>query len=242
MNSPAIKLLALDAAAPGPLLEDFVMSGLRLVVGVLLTVFLTTSAFAQAARATGTVKDTSGRPIKGAIVRAINRDARPSEITSSTDDKGRWGMIGLRTGTWTFVVEAPGFTSFTAQAPVRVATTPPMGFVLAHDPGPVPGALDKNVLNSVAAANKLRDGGQYEQALSAYQQIRDQNPKLTALTFVVASMYRKQAEAETSPVARRTLLDRAINAYTQLLTDDTSGARAKAELESTRAELQALPQ
>lgn len=218
------------------------MSGLRLVVGVLFTVFLATPALAQSARATGTVKDTNGRPIKGAIVRAINKDARPAEITSSTDDKGRWGMIGLRTGTWTFVVEAPGFTSFSGQAPVRVATTPPMGFVLAHDPGPIPGALDKNVLQSVATANKLRDSGQYDQALAAYQQIRDQNPKLTSISFVVAGTYRKQAAAESNPVARRALLDRAINTYSQLLTDDTTGARAKAELESTRAELQALPQ
>jgi hypothetical protein len=218
------------------------MSGLRLVVGVLFTVFLATPAFAQSARATGTVKDTNGRPIKGAIVRAINKDARPAEITSSTDDKGRWGMIGLRTGTWTFVVEAPGFTSFTGQAPVRVATTPPMGFVLAHDLGPIPGALDKNVIQSVAAANKLRDGGQYDQALAAYQQIRDQNPKLTSISFVVAGTYRKQAAAEQDLVARRALLDRAVNTYSQLLTDDTNSARAKAELESTRAELQALPQ
>jgi len=117
-----------------------------------------------------------------------------------------------------------------------------MGFVLAHDPGPIPGALDKNVLQSVTAANKLRDGGQYDQALAAYQQIREQNPKLTSITFVVADVYRKQAAAETNPVARRTLLDRAINAYSQLLTDDTTGARAKAELELTRAELQAIPQ
>jgi Carboxypeptidase regulatory-like domain len=149
------------------------MSGFRLVVGVLLTLFVSSIVFAQSARATGTVKDTSGRPIKGAIVRAINRDASPSEITSTTDDKGRWAMIGLRTGTWKFVAEAPGFTTVEANAPVRVAGTPPMGFALAHDLGPIPGALDKNVLQSVVAANTLRDRGQYDQALTAYQQIRD---------------------------------------------------------------------
>jgi tetratricopeptide (TPR) repeat protein len=217
------------------------MSGLRLAVGVLLTVFLSSSALAQSAKATGTVKDTSGRPIKGATIRATNPDARPSEITSTTDDKGRWGMIGLRTGTWTFTVEAPGFTAVQAPAPVRVATTPPMAFTLAHAPVAIPGALDKNVLQSVAAANTLRDRGQYDQALSAYQQIRDQNPKLTSISFVLAGMYRKQAESETNPVTRRALLDRAVNAYTELLNDETTGERAKAELESTRSELQALP-
>ena len=217
------------------------MSGLRLGVGVLLTVFLSSSALAQSARATGTVKDTNGRPIKGASIRAVNRDASPSQITSTSDDKGRWAMIGLRTGTWQFTVEAPGFVPVQGNAPVRVAGTPPMGFTLAHDPGPIPDALDKNVIQSVAAANTLRDRGQYDQALSAYQQIREQNPKLTSLTFVVAGVYRKQAAAETNPVARRALLDRAISAYSQLLDDDAMNVRAKAELESTRSELQALP-
>ena len=218
------------------------MSRFRLVVGVVLAVFLSSSAFAQSARATGTVRDTNGRPIKGATVRATNRDARPSQITSTTDDKGRWAMIGLRTGTWTFNVEAPGFVPVEAPAPVRVATTPPMAFTLARDPGPIPGALDKNVIQLVVAANTLRDRGQFEQALSAYQQIRDQNPKLTAVSFVMAGVYRQQAASATDTAARRALLDRAINSYTQLLNDETTGVRAKTELELTRAELQALPQ
>jgi len=208
------------------------MSFFRVVVGVLLTTFLSTAAFAQSARAIGTVKDTSGRPIKGATVRAANRDASPSQITSTTDDKGRWAMIGLKTGTWQFTVEAPGFTPVQASAPVRVAATPPMGFALARDPGPIPDALDKNVLH---------DRGQYDQALVAYQQIREQNPKLTSVTFVVAGLYRKQAASETDPAARRALLDRAIDTYSQLLNDDALTVRAKAELESTRSELQALP-
>jgi len=217
------------------------MSAFRIVVGVLLTTLLSSAAFAQSARAMGTVKDTSGRPIKGATVRAVNRDASPSQITSTTDDKGRWAMIGLKTGTWQFTVEAPGFTPVQANAPVRVAATPPMGFALARDPGPIPNALDKNVLQSVTAANALRDRGQYDQALAAYQQIRDQNPKLTSVAFVVASVYRKQAASEADPAARRALLDRAVTTYNQLLNDETLNVRAKAELESTRSELQAIP-
>ena len=217
------------------------MSFFRVVAGVLLKTFLSTAAFAQSARAIGTVKDTSGRPIKGATVRAANRDASPSQITSTTDDKGRWAMIGLKTGTWQFTAEAPGFTPVQASAPVRVAAAPPMGFALARDPGPIPGALDKNVLQSVTAANALRDRGQYDQALAAYQQIREQNPKLTSVTFVVAGLYRKQAASETDPAARRALLDRAIDTYSQLLNDDALTVRAKAELESTRSELQSLP-
>jgi tetratricopeptide (TPR) repeat protein len=214
------------------------MSGIRLVVGVLLALILSAPVYAQSAKATGTVRDTSGRPIKGATVKAINREAHPPEITSATDDKGRWGMIGLRTGTWTFIVEAPGFVPVQVPAPVRVATTPPMAFTLAHDPGPIPGALDKNVLQLVSAANAMRDRGQYDQALAAYQQLREQNPKLTSLAFVVGGVYRKQAAAENDQTARRALLDRAINTYTQVLNDETAALRAQAEIDATRAEQQ----
>ena len=212
------------------------MRRIPLVVAALVAFCFTASALAQGARATGTVKDTSGRPIKGATVRAINREASPPEITSTTDDKGRWAMIGLRSATWTFIVEAPGFNPVETTAPMRVAGTPPMAFVLARDPGPIPGALDRNVLQQVSAANALRDRGQYDQALAAYQQLREQNPKLTSLNLVMASVYRTQAAGEPDPAARRALLERAIAAYTQL----PNSERAKAELESTRAEVQAL--
>ena len=218
------------------------MSAFRIVVGVLLHDLLVLRGLRAVGASHGTVKDTNGRPIKGAIVRAVNRDASPSQITSTTDDKGRWAMIGLKTGTWQFTVEAPGFTPSRQTHRFASPATPPMGFALARDPGPIPGALDKNVIQSVTAANALRDRGQYDQALAAYQQIREQNPKLTSVAIsssraCIASRRRSEAD----PAARRALLDRAMNTYNQLLNDETLNARAKTELESTRSELQALP-
>ena len=207
-----------------------------IALAAVIIVCLSASALAQSARATGTVKDTSGRPMKGATVKATNKDAYPPEITSSSDDKGRWAMIGLRTGTWTFVAEAPGFAPQQAQWPVRVAGTPPMHFVLARDLGPIPGALVKNIQQQLAAANTLRDKGQLDQAIAAYEQIRDQNPRLTAVNLVVGGVYRQRAALETDSTARRALFDRAIASYTAVLTDDAANERAKAELASTRTE------
>jgi tetratricopeptide (TPR) repeat protein len=207
-----------------------------LALAAVIVVCLTAPALAQSARATGTVKDTSGKAMKGATIKATNKEAYPPQITSSTDDKGRWAMIGLKTGTWTFVAEAPGFGTQQAQWPVRVAGTPPMHFVLARDLGPIPGALGKNIQQQLAAANALRDKGQLDQASIAYEQIREQNPKLTAVNLVMGGVYRKRAALESDPDARRALFDRAIASYTAVLTDDAANERAKAELESTRTE------
>jgi len=207
-----------------------------LALAAVIVVCLTAPALAQSARATGTVKDTSGKAMKGATIKATNKEAYPPQITSSTDDKGRWAMIGLKTGTWTFVAEAPGFGTQQAQWPVRVAGTQPMHFVLARDLGPIPGALGKNIQQQLAAANALRDKGQLDQASIAYEQIREQNPKLTAVNLVMGGVYRKRAALESDPDARRALFDRAIASYTAVLTDDAANERAKAELESTRTE------
>ena len=207
-----------------------------LALATVIAVCLAMPAFAQTARATGTVKDTSGKPMKGATVRATNKEAYPPQIASSTDDKGRWAMIGLRTGTWNFVVEAPGFAKQEAQWPVRVAGTAPMHFVLARELGPIPGALAKNIQQQLTAANALRDKGQLDQALAAYELIRDQNPKLTAVNLVVGNVYRKKAALETDPAARRALFNRAIASYTTMLSDEAASDRAKAEIESTRSE------
>jgi tetratricopeptide (TPR) repeat protein len=207
-----------------------------LALATVIAACLAMPAFAQTARASGTVKDTAGKAMKGATVRALNKDAYPPQIASSTDAKGRWAMIGLRTGTWTFVVEAPGYAKQEAQWPVRVAGTVPMHFVLARELGPIPGALTKNIQLQLAAANALRDKGQLDQALAAYEQIRDQNPKLTAVNLVVGNVYRKKAALESDPAARRALFDRAIASYTTMLSDDASSERAKAEIESTRTE------
>jgi len=192
-------------------------------------------ASAQAARAMGTVKDTTGKAIKGATVRAVNPDASPSQFASATDDHGRWAMIGLKSGTWRFIVEAPGYFTVETNVPVRVAASPPLGFALAKDPGPIPNALDHNIEQLVQEAAALRDQGRIDQALIAYQDIRGKNPKLTSVNLVIADLYRRKAAQENDPAARQALLRQALDAYDQLLKTDATNERALAESAAVRA-------
>ena len=192
-------------------------------------------ASAQAARAMGTVKDTTGKAIKGATVRAVNPDASPSQFASATDDRGRWAMIGLRSGSWRFIVEAPGYFTVETNVPVRVAASPPLAFALAKDPGPIPNALDHNIEQLVQEAATLRDQGRIDQALAAYQDIRGKNPKLTSVNLVIADLYRRKAAQEKDPAARQALLRQALDAYDQLLKTDATNERALAESAAVRA-------
>ncbi len=212
-----------------------------LTLTLLALLALAASASAQSARAAGTVKDADGKPIRGAIIRATNPDAIPPQIVAAADDRGRWAILGMRIGTYSFRVEAPGYLPVEADAAVRTAASPPIQFTLARDPGPVPGALPANIQAQLAAASMLRDQGRFDQAITAYEEIRTRNPKLTAVSLVMASAYRARAKQETDPAARRALLARAIESYDEVLKADADNERARIELASTRAEAAATP-
>ena len=57
-----------------------------LACAALLVACLAAPAEAQSARASGVVRDVSGKPVKGATVTATNPEAFPPELTSATDD------------------------------------------------------------------------------------------------------------------------------------------------------------
>jgi hypothetical protein len=213
-----------------------------LALTIVAALCVAASASAQTARAMGTVRDTDGKPIKGATIRATNPEAYPPQVVSTSDERGRWAMIGMRIGTYSFVIEAPGYLPVQASAGVRTAAAAPMLFVMARDPGPIPGALPSNIQAQVAAANMLRDQGRLDQALSAYQEIRARNPKLTSVNMVIGHLFQQRAAQEPNPATRRELLTRAVESYQTVVESDSGNERARRELESARTAAEAIAQ
>jgi tetratricopeptide (TPR) repeat protein len=200
----------------------------------MLTFAVGAAASAQTAgRITGTIKDPDGKPIKGATVRATN-EAVNAQITSTTDEKGRFAMIGVRSGRWVIVAEAPNFLPLRGTSDVSSSVLPVLQLTLQRDPGPMPGALSKTITEEVAAAEALRSGGRYDEAISAYQSIQSKNPRLTTVSLMVASLYREKAAQEKDAAARQALLGRAIAAYNEFLKSDDTNVRARVELGITQ--------
>ena len=150
-------------------------------------------------------------------------------------------MIGLRIGTYTFVVDAPGFVPIQDEALVRTAVTTPLVFTLSPEPGLTPGALPSNIQAQIAAANMLRDQGRIDQALTTYEQIRAKHSSLTTLNLVIAATYRQKAALESDPAARQAAFDRAIASYSEMLKVDPDNDYAKTELAAARAEAAVNP-
>src|SRR5919204_5078175 len=144
------------------------------------------SAIAQTGRVGGVVKDEQGQPIKGATVTAENPSASPSTFTATTDDKGRFSIIGLRTGQWTFTAQAPGFGPETGRMPVNTigAPNPPLTFTLRKGGGAAPaGALGgiaaKDLQTELAAADALYNQQKWDDAVAAYRAILAKAPALS---------------------------------------------------------------
>ncbi len=217
------------------------MPRLPLFAAAVIVLAIAAPAAAQAGRIQGVVKDLNGEPIKGATVKATNPEASPSEFTAVTDDRGRFAIIGMRTSqTWNFVVSAEGYFDAEGSALIRSQLGAPVTFGMRRDPGPLPGALDKDIQDQLVAAQAMRTGGRYDQAIAAYQSIQKSNARLTSVNLVLAGAYRDKARAEATAAARRPLLERAVAAYDALLKDEPGNERATAERAATLADLNAV--
>ena len=93
---------------------------LKLSLAALVVVLLgALPVMAQTGRVGGLVKDDKGQPLKGATVVAENPAASPPSFTATTDDKGRFSIIGLRAGNWKLTASAPGFQQSVGQLAIR---------------------------------------------------------------------------------------------------------------------------
>src|SRR5947207_13663234 len=96
----------------------------RSALAAALVAAVAASAVAQTGRVGGTVKDEGGNPIKGATITAENPSASPSTFTAITDEKGRFSIIGMRSGTWTFTATMQGYAPETGRLPIQTIGAP----------------------------------------------------------------------------------------------------------------------
>ena len=199
--------------------------------GVLATVLLLAmagTAAAQAGRAGGFVKDETGQPIKGATITAQNPDASPNSITVTSDDKGRFQMIGLKSGDWTFYCQAPGYSPEVGNMTIRQSATTPFAFTLKKVILP-PSALGvlqaKDIQAELFDADTLYNASKWDDAISAYRVLLAKAPSLSVINLQIAGAFRNKGE-----------FDKAIVAYNDLLKVDPGNDKAKVGIALTNLE------
>jgi len=148
-------------------------------------------------RLAGTVKDIAGQPIKGATVRAVNPSAIPNEFTSTSDQKGQWAVLGMRSGAWEVSAGAPGFES--SRIVVRVAglqSNPAIHFVLVGTAvrGALEGVDTKLLQADLDAAQGLMATGAWDEAIAAYKGILAKAPPLSMVNLAIGRALRMKKD------------------------------------------------
>jgi tetratricopeptide (TPR) repeat protein len=198
------------------------MTRLQTAVAAFLVCVLTSiEAPAQVIRVAGTVKDDSGRPVRGAAITAENPDNTPPRLTATSNDRGEFGFIGLRRGAWTISVEAPGFEPARLSRTVAAGRQQTMDVRLTRTAVPAALPLDgikaSDIQQQIERAESLMAGGDLDAAIAAWRGILSRVPALTSVHLQLAALYERKSDP-----------DRAIAEYQQLLKNEPENPKALA--------------
>lgn len=111
--------IAYDASAPGRVGVPLVVEAGQPMTGIRLLL-------ARGAAIAGTVRDTDGEPIPGALVRLARRsgaDRVTLPLTAETDDRGDYRLFGLAAGEYFVVARTPAPGARSAGGPLQVASS-----------------------------------------------------------------------------------------------------------------------
>ncbi len=187
------------------------MSRRSWVLALLLLGSLADHAAAQA-RVGGLVRDEDGQALKGATVVADNRSQGTTTFTATTDERGRFSMIGLRPGQWRFIAQAPAHEPAAIEIPIRAASTanPPITFALRKSGillGPLGRIAAKDLQSDLSAADALFKQQKWDEAIAAYTKIASRSPALGVVNLQIGAAYRAKKDYDAAIAAYGKLLD-----------------------------------
>jgi tetratricopeptide (TPR) repeat protein len=175
-------------------------------------------------RVTGVVKDTEGRPIKGAAIVAESPNYTNTTVTS--DAKGRYSFLGLRAGPWTFTANAPGFQSSRRSATTKTAgVNAALNFELApvRETSPVGPLADldaRALQQQLTAAEDLEKTGKVDEAIAAYRDVLTRVPLLTTVHLQLGVLFERKGDNAA-----------AVTEYQAAITADPANTKARAALD-----------
>lgn len=174
----------------------------------------------------GIIRSEDGTPVRGAVIVAENKEATPPRLNAVSDGKGRFGLLGLRSGVWSLLIKAPGFEPTVLAWPVRstIRLGDPVEVTLVSIPGgSTTDVFDKVKAGTVVAeldrASDLLEGGQTAAALTIYRALLAKTPALTSLHLAMARAYRADRDVPHS-----------LESYRRLLEIEPANTKARVEL------------
>jgi len=194
------------------------------VVVLLLVSLMAAPALAQAGRGRlqGRVTDPEGNPVEGVEVRAFNPERTPDTYVVTTDDDGRWAVLGLSSDSWRFTFSKQGYISLEIDANVNgYSRNPNMDVTIEPYEAPVGGV----VVGEVAGRELFEEGEaffeqeQYEAAIGKWQEFALVNAGFYQVYVNIGNAYKELGNLEEAKAA-----------YEKVLAQDPAESRALANL------------
>lgn len=172
-----------------------------------------TLLFAQAGRGvgrlTGLVLDQNDQPITGAkvVISFVQEAAKGLELEAVTNNKGEWSFMGLGSGKWSVMVTASGYSPATQDVIVsQLDKNPKVTIKLQKSSRGLTFIKDESSLQLLEEGNGYFKEGQYDTALTLYQQFMDKNPEAYQVLVNIGDCYLEKGE-----------LDKALETYQQVI-------------------------
>jgi tetratricopeptide (TPR) repeat protein len=155
-------------------------------------------------RIQGTVFDENGKVLQGAKIKVQNETYK-NFLTTTSDKRGHWSLVGLASGPYTIVVTLGGYQEKTDKIEYQEVSGQAFVWdVKLRLEGSAPLAL----AGLLKEGNQLYNEKQYGEAVAKFQQIMEKNPKVYQLNINIANCFREMKEYEKAIASYQTFLDR----------------------------------
>jgi len=141
----------------------------------------------------GTVLDVEGQPIVGATIRAYIKET-DEELTTTTNERGRFRFSRLGTGLYEFTAVASGYQPMILTLQIsQAARNPDLEFVLKKLTGEMIAEADPNY-PLIKEGNELFEQGRYDEAMDRFQQVVNSAPEYYRYYVNLGNCYREKGD------------------------------------------------
>ena len=169
------------------------------VIVALVVLFSAGTALAQAGRGTahmgGSVVDKNGKPVAGAKVLASFDKDNGSKFETTTGKDGKWGIMGIGSGSWTITVTAKGYmpqsVNFTSS---QIVKNDPVTIKLLDEVKGSGIVRDEATFQILEQGNEFYKDGKYDTAIAMYEEFLGKNPGAYQVLLNIGDCYREKGD------------------------------------------------
>ena len=145
-------------------------------------------------RITGTITDPEGNGVEGAVITVVDATGKKLEATSNED--GKWAILGFRSGTYDFNIEAEGYQTKIERKSVRQMDRNRLDVVLVPVAGDDRRTESNNAL--IREANELLSQEQYPEAIAKFEELLVARPSLYQVHEFIGIAYREMGDYDAA--------------------------------------------